>query len=218
MTAEVPTARAPAAPNRWPAIAGLAFVVFFVAGVVTSAPDVPESDADLEKWVDWVTDSAHGTLALISALLLVIAAVLFVVFVVGVVQQIRSARGTESISAGVVLGLGILAAAAIVAAAIAINTGPVQYLFDDQLADPTDIQVFVQMQSLGYGLLLVGMALPVAALIAITGASLRNVMPRWFTIVSYIAAIIVLAAVIFIPLIAFPLWMIVASIVMLRRA
>jgi hypothetical protein len=201
----------------WPAIAGIAFAPLFIAALGTSTSGAPETDAPMAEWVDWATDDGNGTIALLSVYLTVLAALTFVVFVAGLVRRIRAARGENGLAGGYVYGLGLLAAGFLAAAGVAWNNGPIPYIFDEKLPDPTDIHVFVQLQSLGYGLAFVGMALAAAALIAVTSASLRDSMPAWFTIAGYIAAVALLGSLMFVPLLAFPLWTLIAGILLLRR-
>ena len=138
-------------------------------------------------------------------------------FATGLARRIRVARGENGLAGSYVQGLGLLAAGFLAAAGVAWNNGPIPYIFDDRLPDPTDIHVFVQLQSLGYGLAFVGMALAAAALITVTSASLRDSMPAWFSIVGYIAAVALLGSLMFVPLLAFPLWTLTAGILLLRR-
>jgi hypothetical protein len=208
--------RDPARDQRWPAIAGIVFVPLFVVGWLVSTGGVPDSDAPLADWVDWMTDSGSGAMALLSAYLLILAAIAFVVFAAGLVRRIRDAQGDGSLTASIVLGLSILGSALLASGGIAVNTGPIQRLFDDSVPDPTDIQVFIQIQSLGFGLALVGSALSVAAIIAIASASLRATVPRWFTMIGYVAAVVMLGSVMFLPMVVFPVWVLIASILMLR--
>jgi hypothetical protein len=207
----------PARDQRWPAIAGIVFVPLFIAGWFISTGGVPDYDEPLAEWVDWTTDSGSGAMALLSAYLLILAAIAFVVFAAGLVGRIRDAQGYGSLTASIAHGLSILGSALLASGGVAVNTGPIQRLFDDSVPDPTDPQVFIQIQSLGFGLALVGSALSVAAVIAIVSASLRATEPRWFTMIGYVAAVIMLGSVMFLPMVVFPVWVLIASILMLRR-
>jgi hypothetical protein len=218
VASEAVSVRDPARDQRWPAIAGIVFVPLFVIGWLVSTGGVPDYDAPLAEWVDWTTDSGSGAMALLSAYLLIFAAIAFVVFAAGLVRGIRDAQGDGSLTASIVLGLSILGSALLASGGVAVNTGPIQRLLDDSVPDPTDIQVFIQIQSLGFGLALVGSALSVAAVIAIASASLRATVPRWFTMIGYVAAVVMLGSVMFLPMVVFPVWVLIASILMLRRA
>jgi hypothetical protein len=220
-TAPEPPATSTAPPARrvrdWPAVAGIAFAPLFIAALGTSTSGAPETDAPIAEWVDWATDDGNGAIAVLSVYVTVIAALAFAVFATGLARRIRVARDETGLAGGYVHGLGLLAAGFLAAAGIAWNNGPIPHIFDDKLPDPTDIHVFVQLQSLGYGLAFVGMALAAAALIAVTSASLRDSMPAWFTIAGYIAAVALLGSLMFVPLLAFPLWTLIAGILLLRR-
>ena len=214
-TSGVPV-RAMSDSSRWPGIAGILFVPLFIAGMVLSAPGVPDSDEPIEEWVEWVNDGGKQAAAFISVYLLALAAIAFVIFSLGLVRRIRDGGSERNVAAGSVLGLSVLGSVLLVAGGVALNAGVVAYLFDDNLPDPTDVVVFVQAMSIGYGTILVGAALAFAAAIAISTAALRAVTPTWFTIAGYVAAVILLASVIFIPIVLLPLWVLGASILMLR--
>ena len=59
-----------------------------------------------------------------------------VVFATGLGRRIRNADESEGQAGGLVAGFGLLSAGLLAAGGIAVNTGPIQYLFDD-LPDPT---------------------------------------------------------------------------------
>ncbi|HEV8299269.1 MAG TPA: hypothetical protein VGQ20_18310 [Acidimicrobiales bacterium] len=203
--------------NRWPAIAGILFVPLFVVAMLMHAPGVPDTDEPIAEWAKWVNDGGNQALALISAYLFVLAAVAFVAFSLGVGRRIRNAGSDSTVAAGAVVGLSVLGSVLLIVGGMALNAGPISYLFDDNLPDPTDVVVFTQSMSIGYGSILVGAAISFAAAIAIASTALRNAMPRWFTIAGFVAAIVLLASVIFIPIVVLPLWVLGASILMLRR-
>lgn len=75
----------------------------------------------------------------------------------------------------------------------------------------------MQLQSLGNGLALLGMAVAAAALIAVTSASLCDSMPAWFTILGNVASVGLLGSLMFVPLLAFPLRKLKAGILLRRR-
>lgn len=203
------------ASRRWSAIAGIAFFVLFIAGWMLSSPDVPESDAPIAEWADWLDDK--GAVSLIAAYLLVLAALCLLVFGIGLALRIRAAKGDGTLTAPSVLGLSVMSACMLAAGGIAVNTSPILYLFDDNTPEPVDVAAILQMQSLGFGLGLVGAMLPAAGLIALATVALRNMTPGWFTVVGYVCAVLLLGAVVFIPMAALPIWVLIASILFLRR-
>jgi hypothetical protein len=146
-----------------------------------------------------------------------VASFAFVVFVTGLARRIRAIRGEASLAAGSVYGLGLLAAGLLAAGSVAWNTGPIFFLFDDDLAEQMNREIYAHIKSLGHLLIFVGMAMAVAAVIGIVSASLRNSMPRWFTIFGYVVAAIQLGATLFLPALFIPIWTLTAGIMLLRR-
>ena len=76
-----------------------------------------------------------------------------------------------------------------------------------------------QFNSLGSGILVVPGALAAGVFVAMASYLCRRegVLPGWLTIAGYVVAVLQLAAVVFIPLLLVPLWVLVVSIVVLRR-
>lgn len=75
------------------------------------------------------------------------------------------------------------------------------------------------MDSIGYGSLLLWAALAAALLIAVVStAVLREaILPAWFGWLGLVAAVALLLAVIFIPMIALPIWALIGGILLLMR-
>lgn len=203
------------ASRRWSAIAGIAFFVLFIAGWMLSSLDAPESDAPIAEWADWLNDNRGASL--IAAYLLVLAGLCLLVFGVGLALRIRAANGDGTLTVPTVLALSVMSACLLVAGGIAVNGPSILYLFDDNTPEPVDVTPILQMQNLGFGLGLVGAMLPAAGVIALATAALRSTIPSWFTVVGYVCAVLLLGAVMFIPMAALPIWVLIASILFLRR-
>jgi len=203
----------------WPAVAGIAFGVLFFLGFAIGLVESPENDARLQEWVDWATDSSNGQRALLGVYLWVLASLAFVVFAGGLTRRIRISHGEGSLAAAHVHGFGLLTAALLVASAVAENAGPVAHILDSEgdIPDPTSAMFFHQIGSIGYLLLTVGTALALAALVATTGVSLRDSMPKWFTYFNYATAVILVASIAFVPILLIPIWPLTAGMVFLRR-
>ena len=204
----------------WAAVAGIAFGPLLVLGTVIE-PSSPY-EAPLQEWVDWATDRGNGQRSLISIYFFVLASLAFVVFAGGLARRVRTVRGSGSLASIHVYGFGLMVAALLAASGVVLNTGPIAYLFDSEsglgkIPDPTDITFFEQINSIGNMLLTVALALALAAFIAVASVSLRDTMPKWFTIFSYATAVILLAAIVLIPIVLMPIWTLIAGIVLLRR-
>ncbi|MDX6216276.1 MAG: hypothetical protein QOG99_1860, partial [Frankiales bacterium] len=76
-----------------------------------------------------------------------------------------------------------------------------------------------QLDNIGQALLLVAGALSAGAFIASASHAARRsvVFPGWLTAVGYVVAVLQLAGALFFPFALFPLWVLVASIVLLIR-
>jgi hypothetical protein len=113
-----------------------------------------------------------------------------------------------------------MVAVLVAASGLVLNTGPIAYLLDGgggDIPDPTDIIFFEQINSIGVLLLTVALALAFAAFVAVVSVSLRDTMPKWFTIFSYATAVILLASIVLFPIVLMPIWPLIAGIVLLRR-
>ena len=202
----------------WPAVAGIAFGPLLVFAVVIE-PASPYQ-APLQEWVDWATDRGNGQKSLISVYFFVLASLAFVVFAGGLARRVRTVRGSGSLASIHVYGFGLMVAVLVAASGLVLNTGPIAYLLDGgggDIPDPTDIIFFEQINSIGVLLLTVALALAFAAFVAVASVSLRDTMPKWFTIFSYATAVILLASIMLIPTVLMPIWPLIAGIVLLRR-
>lgn len=206
--------------SDWSAVAGIAFAPLFIAAFMVTPGSPHYRLASDQKWQDWATDTGNGWRYLTSVYLLIVASFALVVFVTGLARRIRTVRGEASLTAGSVYGLGLLAAGLLAAGSVAWNTGPIFFLFDDDLAEQTvqmDREIFAQIRTLGHLLIFAAMALAVAAVIGIVSASLRHTMPRWFTIFGYFVAATQIGATLALPALFIPIWTLTAGILLLRR-
>lgn len=202
----------------WPALAGIAFgpLLVFASVIEPASP----YQAPLQEWVDWATDRGNGQMSLISVYFFVLASLAFVVFAGGLARRVRTAGGSGSLASYHVYGFGLMVAVLVAASGLVLNTGPIAYFLDSgggDIPDPTDIIVFEQINSIGVLLLTVALALAFAAFVAVASVSLRDTMPKWFTIFSYATAVILVASIVLLPIVLMPIWPLMTGIVLLRR-
>jgi hypothetical protein len=202
----------------WPALAGIAFgpLLVFASVIEPASP----YQAPLQEWVDWATDRGNGQKSLISVYFFVLASLAFVIFAGGLARRVRTVRGSGSLASIHVYGFGLMVAVLVAASGLVLNTGPIAYFLDGgggDIPDPTDIIFFEQINSIGVLLLTVALALAFAAFVAVVSVSLRDTMPKWFTIISYATAVILLASIVLLPIVLMPIWPLMTSIVLLRR-
>jgi len=214
MTATAPRPTPTVLPgSRLAAWAGVAFFVLFPVGVLFSSNDLDGSDSDA-KWHDWFADSGHRTNNIIGIYALVIAAILFVVFAAGLLERLR-VGDAPSMLHRVAAGTGILFAGLTMVAAIQLGGISGNIAFGD---NPVPKDADIMRQTLGYGTLAVAGALTALAFIVVITplAQAAGLFPRWLVIVSYIAAVLLLGAAVFLPLAALPIWVLIVSIVLMR--
>lgn len=214
-----PATGRPAAPNRWGAIAGLVFVVLFVVGFLLSG-NTPEYDASNREWVEWFEDDGNTNLQVVGMFLLVAAAFALVCFVAVLTRQLRATDRPELVN--VAIGAGLVLAALIVVGGIAMNQVSAAITFgggDGDYPIPR-ADVLRQSEQIGFGVTLLGGGWAAVLLVGATSLAVRGtaLLPRWLVTAGYVAAVLLLVSVIFIPFVLLPLWVLAVSIVMLRRS
>ena len=200
--------------SRVAAWAGVAFFVLFPVGVIFSSNDLDAKDSDT-KWHNWFADSGNRTANIIGIYLLVIAAILFIVFAAGLLDRLRGVDD-RSLTYRIAASTGTLFAGIAMIAAIQLGGISGNITFGDA---PVPNDADIMRQSLGYGTVAIAGALTaVAFIVAVTTlARSAGLFPGWLIVVSYIAAVLLLGAVAFFPIAALPIWVLVVSIVLLRR-
>lgn len=189
---------------------GIAFVVLFVAGFL--AFPTPSDAKDTAKWARWWTDSGHRAGAVIGAYLMVLGLLAFVWFMWGMNQRLRE-RGGMMITFGT-LFVTLALVSALVHAAI-----PGGKLFGSTPV-PAGADLARQFDNVGFAVLLVAGALAAGAFTATASYLARRdaILPGWLTIAGYVVAVLQLGAGLFFPFALFALWVLVVSIVLLRRS
>jgi hypothetical protein len=193
---------------------GIAFVVLFVGGfVVFDGPNTTSNSANnTAKWDAWWNVSSHRTTAIIGAYLMVLGALAFIWFACSLQQRLRDRVDGMMIVAFASLFAALALTSALIRAAI-----PGGKVFGDLRVPGGNLPE--QLDNIGFALLLVAGALAAGAFVASAcHAAQRSVLfPAWLTVSGYVVAVAQLAATVFFPFALFPLWVLVASIVLLIR-
>ncbi len=199
--------------DAWTAIAGFAFAVLLVAFVFTIG--TPESSDPATKWADYFSDSGHRTLSIVSGYLGVLAAFTWVIFYTGVHQRVAAVRPAEVMLSRIGMSFAVLAGAGIALGALCTAAVAAGVEFGD--TPVPDGEFARQFEQLGFGFLMVMGALSAAVAIASLGAVLlrEHRWAAWLSYLSFIVAIALIFAPVFIPLIALPIWAIVVGIMLL---
>jgi hypothetical protein len=139
-------------------------------------------------------------------------------FASGLRQRLRLAEGPEGRLANVALGGGVLLVGLLWVGAAALAAIPAGVEFGDA-NDLTNADVARFVPSIGFGsILLFGMFGAIALIDATSVVIMRtDVLPRWFAYLGFVCGVVLLFGVVFLPVIALPIWLIAGSIVLFRQ-
>ena len=201
--------------NRWLALAGILFAILFVVGFLfASSIDTSESDA---KIISDVKDSGTQTFTIVGAYLMAAAAVLLLCFAARLRTLLGEAEGGHETLAGLAFVGGGVCATLIMVGAFALAAVPAALVFGNS-PDPTNADAARFIPQFGFGIVLVGaMFSAIVMMLSTSIIALRTgVLPAWFGWLGIVASIVVLFSAFFFPVIALPIWALVAGILLLR--
>jgi hypothetical protein len=207
-------------PRRdfWTPTAGILAAVTFLVGFVMTASSTPDSSDSDSKILSWYADHGHRVTAVVGAFILAFCGLFLLWFASGLRQRLRVAEGPEGRLANVALGGGVLLVALLWVGTAAIAAIPAGISLGDarQLTN-ADLGRF--LQSIGFGsILLFGMFGAIALIDATSVVIFRTgVLPRWLGWLGFVCGVVLLFGVVFLPVIALPIWLIAASIVLYRQ-
>lgn len=195
--------------------AGIAFVPLFVIAAIMVEPGPGSQTASNAKYTAWYADSGHRTVALIGAYLLIAAALALLAFVAGLHERLRPARDRFPVGYRMIGWTGPLTAGLFIVGAMQF----VGIIGNISFGDTPVPQADLLRQNIGYPLVFVAGALVAATLIAVTAtlAGRIGLFRTWQVWASYLLAAVLVFAVIFTPMAAFPVWVLGTSILLLRR-
>lgn len=203
-----------AAPSRWAGAVGVGFVVLFVAGALMD--NTPQTNASDAKWISYYASSGNRATLLVAGFLLVLAALCLLAFFSVLWNRVAAAReGRRTnplpVVAAAAGGAGI-AIGAFLSASIA---GGMVF---GNLPEPAPA-IMRLVEQLGFPLLMVAGMFAVALAIAAVSlqAKAAGAFGTGMTVFSLIMAVITLGSFYFIPLLAPLLWVLVTSIILIRR-
>jgi hypothetical protein len=200
--------------ERWAPVAGIVFVVLFVAG--TSLNNLPSTDEHTTTIANYYNDKSNRAQIIIGSYLLVLAGVFFFWFLASLRVKLLAAEGAPGRLTSIVFGGGLVFVALLMAAAGSLMTVAADITFGgDQFLDADSARFLPQ---LAYPLLLIGGMF--AAIAMIDAASVlivrTGVLPRWIGWFGFVAAIVLLFAALFLPVVALLLWVFFVSFALLR--
>lgn len=200
--------------ERLAGVAGILFAILFVVGAVMAETPDPGQPA---KWVTWFSDSGHRSELIVNGYLWVLAGLCMAIMIAALYQRFGSREGVAGLYANIA-GLAAIIFTAVLLVAGVGNASVAGNVAFGGANVPQDGDLLVQLGQQGMAFVLLAGGLSAAlALAAVSLLIMREDGPRWLAVLGFIAAICCIFGVVFIPMIALPIWMICASIVLLTR-
>ncbi len=211
------SARSSAGIARWGALAGAAYVVLFVVGVILIFGNSPDSGSAPAKIVAWYSDGSHRTAINIGWLLAGLGVFCFIWFLSALRRTVSRLEADDGFLSGLVT-IGGAIYATLTLAALAVDTG-IRTMSDDTyhhtvypgLIHAADDASWVLHASGGAGL--------AAMIVAASLAALRAAaVPRWAGWLGIVVGVLSLGLIVFFPWFVAAIWVLVVSIGMFARA
>jgi hypothetical protein len=180
--------------------------------------DLPTSDETDETVQAYFADSGNRTQNVITLYLLALAGIAFLWFLGQLRSVLRRSEGEPGTLSGIAFGSGVVFVAMLFASSAAFGAVAAAMEFGDIVQPGADISRL--LPHLGYVFLLIfGMLAASSMMFATSLVAWRTgVLPRWLVWTGFGCAVILLFSVVFVPMIALPIWVVAVSVALLRRA
>lgn len=200
--------------DRWGPIAGIVFAVLFVVGL--SLNNIPSADDSAAKISNFYNDGGDRAQLIISSYVLWLAGLFFFWFLASLRSRLLAFEEAPGRLTSIVFGGGLVFIAMLMVAAACFASIAGDITFGDEKFVGLDGARFIP--ELGYPILLIaGMFAAIAMIDAVSVLIMRSgVFPRWIGWFGFVAAIALLFAGFFLPMIFLVLWVLFVSVAMLR--
>ena len=204
----------PAAFLRWAGLAGIAYVVLFVVGLIVLLHGLPDSAAPPDEVRRYYADGGNRDHVHVGFLLIIIA-VFFLVWFVGALREVvRRLAGDGLLATVTTVGGAVYATTTLVAFAI---EDAIYTMSDDTYRHTVYPGLIHAANDSGYLIHSVGGAGLGAAIVAVSLAALgARAIPTWLGWVSVVAGIVVIFSFFFFPWFVIAIWLVVASVLVTR--
>jgi hypothetical protein len=199
---------------RWGGpVAGVIFVVLLVVGIIMTTEVIPEDDDPDAEFIETYDDSSNRVQQIVGAYILAGAGLSFLWFLNHLRRRLSLAPGSEWLG-GLMAGSGVVFVGLLFAGTTAIVMISGSLEFGEMNIEDIDPSLMRVIPQLGFGMILLFGGLAAALCVfAASWAILRNAaLPQWLGWLGFLAAIALIFAVIFIPMIALPIWVLAASV------
>ena len=200
---------------RWTALAGAAYVVLFVVGVILLFSGSPSGDDPPAKVIQWYSDSGHRDRINVGWILAGLGIFFFLWFVATLRRAVMSVDGEGILTSVVTIGGSVYAAVAF--ASLAVNTG-IRTMSDDTYQHRVFPDLIHAADDVGYVMHATGAAGLGAMIIALSLAFMwGGVWPKWAGWLGVVVGILAIGAIFFFTQWLFLLWILVVSVLMFMR-
>jgi hypothetical protein len=205
-------------PRRdvWTPIAGLLAAVTFVVGLIFAANSPDNNDTDAQV-LAWYANHGHRVGVIVGAFVLAFCGLFVLWFASGLRQRLRAAEGPGGRLASIAFGGAILFVAMLWTGAAVLAAIPAAQEFGNTPPLQTaDLARF--LPSAGFGAILVFSAFGAIAFIDATSIVIlrTGILPKWFAWLGFVATVVLLFGVVFLPMVALPIWLLAGSVVLFR--
>src|SRR4051794_279840 len=200
--------------ERWAGLAGILYVVLFIAGVVLGYNGQPDTDSAPAKLVAYYSKASHRD-KINWGWLLVIIAVFFLIWFIGGLRQTLN-RLDPAGNLSVVATVGGAVYAALTLAGVSVNAA-IKTMSDDTFHHQVYPSLIHAADDTGYVLYATG-GVGMAALIIATSVltSRAALIPRWLGVIGVIVGILAVFSVFFFPQFLVLIWLLVAGVLLFR--
>lgn len=198
-------------PVRWQPLTGLAFVVLFVGGVVASSP--PGSSASDAAWIANYTGHAHKAGHIVTGVCLVLAGLCLLAFITSIWTCIAAASRPAQLNPMPIVAAAVSAACMAVGGTL---MGGAVSLVGSGFAANADVLRLCN----NVGFAMVGLGGMVAAALSVASLSVQahatGVFGTKMRTFGLVVAVVLLASVLFVPIVALLAWLVVVAIRWIR--
>jgi hypothetical protein len=197
--------------ERWAGLAGLGFVVAYVAAFAMGI-EVGPSDREI---LDYYADAGHRAREVVAFFLIAVAALCLLLFSLGVRVVVDRAGPAVSTAAGVAFAGG-LAASVLILAGDALSRATAFSAMDAEFKlEPNTRRL---AETAGFLMFVCGALAAILLTAGVAVAALRHgVLPRWLGWSSVVTAVLLPLAIGFIGFLVFLLWVLLVSVVLAFR-